>query len=521
MQISSKLWSDFGAHIPLIRSFSRGANLWRLTSGQSIESPLFPGEPIRYHFGFYALAGILERLGLRVDWAINLPSALGFALLLLGIWVASFRIFRSSAISALSVLFFLCNGSLSFLRFFTNNPLSTHTIADIVSNNRFSSFGPWDKGDISAFWTLNIYTNQRHLALSYALVLIMIILFVNIDAEHTSKKRVIKILLGAMCLSMLLFINYAAFSIAALFLLWFFLCIPKYRVHILLAGLLTLPAFFMMRHGANLPSQIAVEPGYLIRTGLTISTIASYWWQNIGLHSLLIPTGILLAPRVIRRTVAAPLVLLFILPQLFRFSPDMINNHKFFNFFMIIGSMFSALVITKIFSIRRIGVAAASLMVGFMILSGVIDFFPVINDNKGAVIDSNANPDVRFFSEHVAPDAVVANTTWFYHPASLAGRSLLSGYTYFTWSYGYDQVKREQILIDIYTAQTDQQACALLKQHNVSYVEISQRPEDYLIPNYAVWDQLTPDYSNIKNGLRVYSQQTICSLHLSHNKNPL
>src|SRR5688572_8586263 len=60
MSMASKVWSDFGAHIPLIRSFSYGANWDRLLTGQPIESPLFPGEPIRYHFGFYALVGALE-----------------------------------------------------------------------------------------------------------------------------------------------------------------------------------------------------------------------------------------------------------------------------------------------------------------------------------------------------------------------------------------------------------------------------------------------------------------------------
>src|SRR5258708_453113 len=52
--MGSRVWSDFGAHIPLIRSFSLGNN-W------PPEYPLFPGEKIRYHFLFYAIAGILER----------------------------------------------------------------------------------------------------------------------------------------------------------------------------------------------------------------------------------------------------------------------------------------------------------------------------------------------------------------------------------------------------------------------------------------------------------------------------
>ena len=46
MQIGSKAWSDFASTIPVIRSFSFGSNF-------PPEYPLFPGEPIHYHFLFF------------------------------------------------------------------------------------------------------------------------------------------------------------------------------------------------------------------------------------------------------------------------------------------------------------------------------------------------------------------------------------------------------------------------------------------------------------------------------------
>ena len=108
--ISAKVWSDFAAHLPLIRSFSWGQN-W------PPEYPLFPGEPIRYHFLFYFLVGQLEKLGLPLDWALNLPSALGFGGLLTIIYLFSKFIFQSSLTGFLAVILFLFNSSLSFLEF--------------------------------------------------------------------------------------------------------------------------------------------------------------------------------------------------------------------------------------------------------------------------------------------------------------------------------------------------------------------------------------------------------------------
>ncbi|TSC86331.1 MAG: hypothetical protein G01um10147_943 [Microgenomates group bacterium Gr01-1014_7] len=80
MLIATKAWSDFASHIPLIRSFSLGDNFLP-------EYPLFPGEPIRYHFLFYAVVGYLEKLGLRIDYAFNILSALSFAFLIISIYL--------------------------------------------------------------------------------------------------------------------------------------------------------------------------------------------------------------------------------------------------------------------------------------------------------------------------------------------------------------------------------------------------------------------------------------------------
>lgn len=476
MRIATKAWSDFGAHIPLIRSFSYGPNLDRLLHLKPIESPLFPGEPIRYHFGFYALVGALERLGLRIDWALNIPSALGFFSLLVLIYFVSFSLFHNKRVSFLSVLFYLFNGSLSFVQFF-----KTHSIAEIVTNSRFPSFGPWDGGAITAFWNLNVYTNQRHLALSYAIVLAILFFQKN----HV---------LTTMLLTILVFTNYAAAAIAGLFL---FFVSP---VSLLFAA----PSILVLQRIAHPASGITWQPGYLSH-----GNFIAFWWQNLGLHTILIPLGIFFAPKHIRRMLLAPMILLFLLPNLFRFSPDMINNHKFFNFFLILGNMFSAYAVFHIGQIRHIGRISLICLIFFSTLSGVIDFFPIVNDYKGSIPDSTE--EVRFFQTQTKPTDVIANSTWFYHPASIAGRSLFSGYTYFTWSYGYDQSRREASLEAIYKAENTSILCQALQRSHIAYVELIPNPESYLQPNWSLWRDLLPVYENPETKLRVYKTLTICN----------
>ena len=101
--------------------------------------------------------------------------------------------------------------------------------------------------------------------------------------------------------------------------------------------------------------------------------------------------------------------------------------------------MFSAYAVVRIGLIRRIGPISLICIIFLLVFSGIIDLFPIINDSRGSVVNSDKRQDVLFFENHTNPNDIIANSTWFYHSASLAGRAIYSGYTYFTWSYGYDQ----------------------------------------------------------------------------------
>ncbi len=518
--IASKAWSDFGAHVPLIRSFSMGANAGRLIRGQAIESPLYPGEPIRYHFGFYAIAGLLERAGLRIDWALNLPSAAGFAGLLIMIYVLGKQLFGSRGVGVLAVILFLFNGSLSFVRFFAKHPLSLRTPADILSNSAFPSFGPWDGGTVTAFWNLNIYTNQRHLAASYALVLLLLYLSRN--------PRITRLPVGigtGLLLGFLFFINYAAGAIAVLLLFWTMLVHPDKRRPLIIACAAAVIPVFMVLVYSHPGAGISYAPGYAIRMPLTVLTFTRFWLDNLGLHLFLIPVGVLLAKKDIRRLLWPPMLLLFAAPNLLRFSPDMINNHKFFNFFLILGNYFTALAAIRISTaaarlitdrVRKpvvTAVARSFFLVALLIpltLSGIIDLFPVINDYRGIVADVGTDPTATYLAAHTVPDAVIANSTWFYHPASLAGRAIYSGYTYFTWSYGYDQDVRERNLTALYRAPDRAALCGALSQTPVSVIELDDMPEDYLLPNRDLWQSLPAVFEDTRDHRILYTRSMLC-----------
>lgn len=484
--ISTHVWSDFGAALPLIRSFSYGAN-W------PPQHPLYPGLPIRYHFLFYLLVGFLEKAGLRIDFALNILSAFGFALLMFIIFKFSSRLLGSVWVGVLSIFLFLFNGSLSFIDYFRNNSL-----LDLPHLKNFVSFAPWNSSLVTAFWNLNIYTNQRHLGLSFGLALLVIYLLAFPGNA---------LYLAGFLIGFLYFTNQAAFAIAMLFAGWYFLVSPAVRKKLLLSFLGLVPWLPFFQYLGLPVSSIHPYLGWLAEHPVTYAGWFNFWFHNFGLHLFLIPLGVYLAPRR-AKILVVPLLLLFIVPNFFQLSTDLINNHKFFNFFLILGVMFSAYALYRISRIRILNLLFPVILL-FTVAGGIVDFFPVINDNFLTLADVSANPAAEFFLQHTPPRSIVLNSTWFYHPASIAGRAVFNGYSYFTWSYGYDQVARERLTASIYASPTKQAACQLLISNSISYVELSLRPEGFLHPDFPMWqNSFIPVYSD--TATTVYSVSQNC-----------
>lgn len=492
MLISTKVWSDFGQHIPVIRSFSFGNN--------RAEHPLYAGEPMRYHFLFYAFVGFLEKLGLRIDWALNLPSALGFFILVVLIYVVSFELFKNRAVSVLSVVFFFFNGSLSFVRFFQN-----HNVIDILETREFPSFAPWGPGDISAFWNLNIYTNQRHLGLAFGIGLALLYVFLKLE-KIPFKKQAIWIIPVSITLGIFPYFHQPTLLILAICMIVYFLVFPTLRKFLLVTGLISLifilPQLTLISHSSNL---FAWYPGYLISDSLSFARFLSYWWQNLGISSILIPVGFFVVQKYARRALL-PLFFIFMIANLFTFSVEVAASHKLFNFALILGNMITAYVIVKLRNYVLIG-----LFVLFLTLSGIIDFFAVINDPKGAVKDIPADETATWILKNTPTDAVFLNSSFFYHPASIAGRKIYLGWPYFAWSEGY-QGDRMQIMKTVYESQDPAIFCPILTKENISFVTVEDTHRDQNLPNIPVEyfaKTFRPDFQ-LNNTYFIFSTRSLC-----------
>lgn len=506
LYIAAKAWSDFAANLPLIRSFSWGENF-------PPQYPLFPGEPIHYHFLFYFLVGHLEKIGLPIGWALNLPSFLGFWGLAIGLYLLTKLIFQKRVVAVLATLFFLFNGSLSFLEFFRLHPLSPQTPAQIIQNTAYPSFGPYDGKTVSAFWNLNIFTNQRHLAPGYFFVILAIYLLLRTVRQNRSPQPWLLLFLG-LGLGFAPFYHKVVFVVVWIILLSFLLYFPQLRRSLLLvligSTLMAVPQITYQMQGAV--NSFSLHPGYLISPPLTPTKVIDYWVLNLGLSLFLIPLGVLLADR-LGKKIFLSILPLFLIGNLFQFSPEIAANHKFFNLFLIIGNMFSAFALYRLWEKNFLGKIIAPLLFFFLVFSGIIDLFPLKNDYLILLKDAPGNPDVEWIKNQTLPTSVFLNSSFLYHPASVAGRKIFFGWPYFSWSAGYDLNQRGPIYKEIYENQDKTKTCQMLKENKIDFFtaeDVRGNPDLPAINLDFFQKNFIPSYTNPVSGFQIYKTKINC-----------
>lgn len=503
MVLASKVWSDFAATIPLIRSFSLGSNF-------PPQYPLFAGPPIRYHFIFFLFVGLLERLGFTLPFALNLLSCISFTALLSFIYLIAAKIFKSKTVGILSVLLFLFNGSLAFLQFFSTLR-GKSLLTAIITNQTFPSFGPYDGNIVSAFWNLNIYTNQRHLAFAYSLYLVVVYFLYRVY-QNPAKLTYKKSLILALGIGVFPFVHLAVFGMLGITLGLFWFITKGARLKLCIAGvvalIIALPQILYM--GQSSLSNDLLHIGYLSETG-TLSSIVQYWMYNLGLILPLSIVGFVMSSKK-QRIFFLPFITLFIVGNVFQFSPEISANHKFFNLFVIGANMFVAQAMIQVWQKNTVGKLFIGAIFPFLILSGVIDFFPILNDRTFTLIDGQNNHMETFIKSFTPPQATFINATFLYDSASLAGRNIYLGWPYFAWSAGYDTSTRHQHLSEMLSNGDLDYTCAELHKEGIEYVLIEEPTSlEEVIIDYRFFEKsFVRLYSDEANNVTLYDVVASC-----------
>lgn len=463
--IASHIYADFGAHIPFIRSFSLGNNF-------PMEVPFFGGEGLLYHQMFDLYAGILEFLGLRIDLAINLISAISFLFLLVFIYKLSYRIFSSCVVGLISIALFLFNSSFSFVSFIQKTGFNNSLFSSFWHNSSYLGNGPLGENTVSVFWNLNTFLNQRQLIFGILFLIFLINIFiVDTKNSETSKISVVKIVLLSVLIGMFPLWHASIFLMIYILSILLSIFFSKIRKEVFLISFLSfiiaLPILFMIKsHSFN---ELILNPGFILYRDITVKSFLLFWSWNLGLSIITMILGVIYANKEQRKIFFVALAL-FIIPNLFQLGKNIYDNHKFFNTWIIFANVFSAFAFFNLFQKRILAKAVALLFLIFLTASGILNILVIKNDVYARISDYPQNTLMTWAVKNIAQNSLILTNGEIYDPMSIIGRKTFLGNSHQILSYGGNPDDRITKLQLIFSNKDPQTVKDLLSLSGIKYV---------------------------------------------------
>ncbi len=524
LYVGLSVFSDFAPHLGMIRSFSLGNNFPTVYSH-------YAGEDIRYHFMFQFLAGNLEFLGMRLDWAFNLPSALSMLSVFSLLYVLSVRLSGNRAAGYLSALFFAFRCSPSFFSYLAEVPKGTSVWEALRMNIGFIGYTTHEDWGL---WNLNVYCNQRHLAFGICALLLVLHLFIPhlyamaerwqkrqavMGAESESQKNKTGILAAAGD-----FLKFSLFSIDG----W---KAESYLRPVVLGVLLGLTAFW---NGATLLATIMVlfvlaivsdrRIEYLITAILT--TVLSLAQNNFFMEGLAVGgakfqfgfiaentslfgtidyiarlTGILFlvlfsafaVVKGVRRWVLVAFSAPFVFSFFVSLTIDVTVNHKYIMVSVMLMNIFAAILLVKLFAMKNSAMKILCVfLVVLMTITGFYDYTTVMKRNHPNYNLQFAmeDPLVQWIDENTTSQDVFLTPYYALSRAVMGGAMLFEGHGYYPMTAGYDTNKRYALTKEMYEASSVRELQGLIEENGIDYIIIdidARQSMDYEL-NEAVFD---------------------------------
>lgn len=503
LHIGVSVFSDFSPHIGMIRSFSYGDNFPTSYSH-------FAGEDIKYHFMFQFLVGNLEFLGMRIDYAFNIPSILSLISAFMLLYVLALKITGRVLVGILALLFFAFRSGKALLLFLSRIQKDESVLKTLWNNTNFIGDTPHEDWGL---WNLNVYCNQRHLALGLAVMFFVLIMFLPnlyemfevLKSRRDSMRlsgskrlgfKVDVILASLRCilfsregweiknipypvslgilLGSLSFFNGSA-VIGCLLVLFVIAVLSKRRLEFLITAVIAV-ILSMLQSGLFIEG-VAVSPELLfgfIAENKTIFGVVAYLEQLLGILPLCIALAFIFGKceeRYLILAVLAPLVFAFTVSL----TVDVTVNHKYIMMSCILVGIFVASLITKILDRRKalFGIAGV-LLILMLTLTGIYDFTTVLRKNlmEDKIVLNMEDPLTNFIRDNSDSQDIFLTDAYSINQVVFGGAMLYQGHQYYAWSAGYDTPYRDKMVSKMYEVNSSTELNDLVKENNIRYIII-------------------------------------------------
>ncbi len=515
LYVGLSVFSDFAPHLGMIRSFSLGNNFPTAYSH-------YAGEDIRYHFMFQFLAGNLEFLGMRLDLAFNIPSALSLLSVFSLLYVMAVRLSGVRAVGYLSALFFAFRCSPSFFSYLAEVPKGTPVTEALRNNIGFIGYTTHEDWGL---WNLNVYCNQRHLAFGICALLLVLHLFLphlyamaeRWETEYRSAKQnglyaaieflkfsllsadgwkaqnyLRPVVLGVL-LGLTAFWN-GATLLAAIMILFVLAMVSDRRIEYLITAIIT--TILSLVQNNFFMEGLAVggakfQFGFIAENTSLFGTL-DYIARLTGILFL-----VLLVAFAVVKGVRRWILLAFSAPFVFSFcvslTMDVTVNHKYIMVSIMLMNIFAAILIVKLFTMKNAVVRIICVgVVVLMTITGFYDYRTVIKRNHPNynLQYSMEDPLVDWLDENTTSQDVFLTPYYALSRAVLGGAMLFEGHGYYPMTAGYDTNKRYALTKEMYEASTVRELQGLIEENEIDYiiVDIDARESlDYEL-NEAVFE---------------------------------
>lgn len=506
--VGGTLAGDFSVHLGMIRSFSWGDNF--ITS-----YTLYGGEDIRYHFMYQFLVGNLEFLGMRIEHALNLSSAITMLFASMLLYVLTVKVSGKGTAGYLSVLFFYFRSSESLFHYIAETPKEENLIKKLSSNRAYIGYTPNENWGI---WGWNVFVNQRHLAISLAVALLVILMvlpklyemfrcFRTLEIDRNStlfsyvrecflkkdswqlKDYKVMILLG-MIAGGSAFFNGAVF-IALIVMVFFLAALSKNRLDFVvfagIAGVLSLVQSHVFIYGE------AVSPEYYFGFLAEAKTLWGVLYFLIRLLGVLVV--VLAAAFMHYRGINRYLIVVFLTPAILTFTVKMTNdinvNHKYL---FISCMMLDVIAATYVADLVRKKDYVRNVCVGILVLiltsTGLYDIhsLKMQNTEEKSVRIAVDDPISTWIRENTSSTDLFLTAPYALNSVTVAGAMLYQGYEYVCWSAGYDVNTRHMQVAAMYSATNQEQLKRLVEQNGITYIIVDRavRSQEGYTVNEAV-----------------------------------
>jgi hypothetical protein len=364
--VGSAVFSDFGPHLAVIRSFSYGSNF-------PTEYPHFADGKARYHFLFQFLAGNLEFLGLPLDWAFNLPSILAFTSFIMLLYSLAFILFGNRWVGVLGFGLFFFRSSMAFFTFIRD--LGGFHWAQILGNAKF--IGKTQNEYWGLWATPDVFTNQRHFPFALGLMILIVLLVLPLYRKMIGALAEIRqrpgrtrgwirefllredawaplnlqrSIVAGILLGLIGFWN-GAVLLATLTILLGMGLASKHRLEYLNIAViaLILSALQTMLFIGGSAVQPKITIGFLAARP-DFPSIIAYYGELLGLLPLVIVASLAVAPRG-SRWLAFSFTLPLVMANTLQLTPDIAVNHKYVAISVILLNLFAAYFLYYLFTL--------------------------------------------------------------------------------------------------------------------------------------------------------------------------